>query len=1131
MMIRKPGKHISPKECAGAKGSWNILLGCSLFLMIGVMLSLPGCKDKKERTPVLFKVLDHKSTGIDFQNTLSYSNEFNLFKYIYFYNGSGVGAGDFNNDGKIDLFFGSNQGQSRLYLNKGEMKFSDVTIAAGIPNDGGWTTGISVVDINNDSLLDVYVCRVGKFETLEGKNLLLINKGLDKNGVPVFKDEALAYGLDFTGFSTHASFFDYDMDGDLDMYLLNHSVHQNGTFKPRNEFLNTYHPLSGDRIFRNDNGKFTDITRQTGIQSSAIGYGLGIVVSDINLDGYPDVYIGNDFHENDYLYINQRNGTYRDECTERMMHTSQYSMGVDAADINNDGWPEIISADMLPADPYILKRSLGEDAYDIFNFKIKSGYGYQFTRNNLQYNRRNGLFSEIGLYSGIAATDWSWAPLWMDFDNDGLKDLFVSNGIPKRMNDIDYINFVSNSEIQERITTNTMEDKNIALINKFPEIKLLNKFYSNNNDLSFTDQEQQIEGSEDTYSNGAAYADLDNDGDLDIIVNNIDERALIYENQAVKDKVAGSISLTLKGPSQNINAVGSKLILFSGSNVRTYEKYPVRGFMSSMEIPLQAGLRNTKIDSLFLVWPDNKYQRLTADSSITSLICVYNDSLPLFDYGRLTNFVNNVTVPVSDVTNQVQLHYRHTENHFVEFDREGLIPHMYSTEGPAVAIGDVNNDGLEDIYLGSARNKAAELFLQQANGTFQRSYQAVFRADSSYETTAAVWADVNNDGLVDLIAASGGNEYYGADAHNTPRVYLNSQTHELTVKNKAFDSLYLTASTIAAHDFTGDGFVDLFIGAKTVPWDYGKNPTSFLLANDGQGHFTDVTAKYTDGGIDGFITQAQWIDMNGDKHLDLLCSYDWGRPTVFLYNNGKFKKQELADKSGWWNFLLPYDIDNDGDMDLVGGNLGTNTRLKATKEKPVQLYYNDFDNNGKKEQVLTYFINGKQIPFANKSELEKQMPVMKKKFLYAEDFAKASLTDLFGSEKLQQATQLSADYFYNSVFINQGNLKFDVVALPFEAQFSEMKSAAIIQANNDNLPDILLMGNYYENNIEMGRYDADYGTILINKGRGQFTTSTMNGLAIKGQVRSINPLRIGKKEVFLLACNNDSARVISFQKP
>lgn len=429
-----------------------------LFYTISIFL-LASCKSDKKAANPIFVMLDSKQTGLDFSNKLTYNNTFNLFKYIYFYNGSGVGAGDFNNDGKIDLFFGSNQGDNKLYLNTGGIHFKDVTKQATIPEDGGWTTGISVVDINNDGLLDIYVCRVGEFETLHSKNLFLINQGIGKDSVPIFKDMAPEMGLNFSGFSTQAAFFDYDLDGDLDMFLLNHSVHQNGTFRPRSEFLNTYHPLSGDRFFRNDNGKFVDVTKETGINSSAIGYGLGVAVADVNLDGYPDMYIGNDFHEDDYLYINQKNGTFKETHEEQMMHTSQYSMGVDVADVNNDAFPEIISMDMLASDPYILKRSLGEDDYDNYNYKISIGYSYQYTRNNLQYNRRNGMFSEIGLYSGVAATDWSWAPLWMDFDNDGLKDLFISNGIPKRMNDIDYISFVSSSEIQQRINSNTMEGK------------------------------------------------------------------------------------------------------------------------------------------------------------------------------------------------------------------------------------------------------------------------------------------------------------------------------------------------------------------------------------------------------------------------------------------------------------------------------------------------------------------------------------------------------------------------------------------------------------------------------------------------------------------------------------------------
>jgi hypothetical protein len=527
-----------------------------LIFGLVVTILLGGCSDKKKIAQPLFEVLESKSTGLDFSNNLSYNNEFNLFKYIYFYNGSGVGAGDFNNDGSIDLFFGSNQLENKLYLNKGNLQFKDVTKASKIKQDGGWSTGISVVDINNDGLLDIYVCRVGNYEILQSKNQLLINQGIDAEGIPTFIDKAQDYGLDFSGFSTQAAFLDYDNDGDLDLFLLNHSVHANSTFHPRANFAGTYHPLSGDRIYRNDETLFTDVTRQTGINSTGIGYGLGIAIADVNLDGYPDIYIGNDFHENDYLYINQKNGKFKDQSAQAMMHTSQFSMGVDVADVNNDAYPEIISMDMLPSDPYTLKRSLGEDAYDIFNYKIGVGYSYQYTRNNLQYNRKNSLFSETGLYSGIAATDWSWAPLWVDFDNDGLKDLFVSNGIPKRMNDIDYINFISNSEVQQKIRDNDMVGKDMSLIEKFPEIKIPNKFFSNKGNLSFSDEADQIKGNISTFSNGAVYADLDNDGDLDIVVNNIEHPVLVYENKNAGTPGDSSVQIKLKGPPLGGNLFG-----------------------------------------------------------------------------------------------------------------------------------------------------------------------------------------------------------------------------------------------------------------------------------------------------------------------------------------------------------------------------------------------------------------------------------------------------------------------------------------------------------------------------------------------------------------------------------------------
>ena len=1094
-----------------------------------IFIILSACKPSAVTLPAMFEILDSSKTGLVFSNKLTPTQQFNMFKYMYFYNGAGVGSGDFNNDGLIDVFFSANQGENKLYLNKGGLNFKDVTKEAKIPQDGAWSTGVSVVDINNDGLLDIYICRVGAYETLHGKNQLLICKGIDKNGVPFYEDEAKQYGLDFSGFSTQAVFVDYDLDGDLDCFLLNHSVHRNGSFSPRKDFIGTYHPLSGDRLFRNDGNKFTDVTKESKINSSAISYGLGVAVADINLDGYPDMYVGNDFHENDYLYINQKNGTFKEEITDHIMHTSQFSMGVDVADVNNDGFPEIISMDMLPSDPYILKRSLGEDEYDIFQYKVAAGYNHQYTRNNLQFNKRNGMFSEVGLYSGVYATDWSWAPLWMDFDNDGLKDLFISNGIPKRMNDMDYVNFVSNEEIQSKIAANKMEEKDMALVNKFPEIKIPNRLFKNNGNMAFSDVNPQVINDKPTYSNGAVYADFDNDGDLDIIVNNIDEAAMVYRNTSNDKKDKAFAEIKLKGSEKNINAVGAKIIMYANGGIRTYEKNPVRGFQSSMEGPIHIGLDHTKIDSAFLIWPDNTFQPVQLITGKNNLVFTYVKGLPKFDYTKITGYWPEPTRVMQDITKQTELSYTHEENTFQEFDREPLMPHMVSTEGPALAVADINHDGLEDVFIGSSRDKKCAVFLQTSNGKFIQTKQPVLDADSSFENIDATWVDVNKDGNIDLVIAAGGNEFFGPDPHLQPRVYLNDGKAGFTKLDHAFDNVFVNASSIVPYDFNGDGAVDLFIGGRTIPAEYGKTPHSYLLQNDGKGHFTDVTSTISKELSEiGMVTQAIWFDLDKDGDKDLIICTEWDGIFAFINDHGKFSKKTLTDKKGWWNFVLPVDIDNDGDIDLIAGNLGLNSRLKASDAEPVKLYYNDFDNNGRKEQVLTYFLNGREIPFANKDELQKQIPMLKKKFLYAEEFAKADLEKIFTKEKLNQSTLLQANYFSSAVLINDGKLNFTIQALPWQAQLSPYRDAVVVDANHDNLPDILLMGNYYKSNIQMGRYDADFGTVLINKGKGNFSVENINSLQIKGEVRHIKKIMINKKEAFILARNNESAVVIEF---
>ena len=1107
-----------------------ILNRTDIFILFSLcfLLLFYNCNNKKEEPP-LFEILENKITGLDFSNNLSYNPQFNLFKYMYFYNGGGIGAGDFNNDGLIDLFFAGNQVNNKLYLNSGNLKFKDVTEKSAIPQDGGWSTGVSVIDINNDGLLDVYICRVGNYEILKSQNQLLICEKIE-GGIPVYKEKAKEYGLNFSGFSTQAAFLDYDMDGDLDMYLLNHSLRYNATFAPRQSFQGTYGELTGDRMYRNDGTVFTDVTKITGINSTIIGYGLGITVADINLDGYPDLYIGNDFHENDYLYINQRNGTFKEEGEQQLMHTSRFSMGVDVADINNDAYPDIISLDMLPSDPYILKKSEGEDAYETFSYKLRFGYNYQYARNNLQLNRRNGMFSEIGLYSGIYATDWSWASLWMDFDNDGLKDLFVANGIPKRMNDIDYINFVSDEAVQLKIRSNNMDEKDMELIDKFPKIKIPNKFYRNAGELVFKDQDKQIKNNKNTYSNGAVFADLDNDADQDIVVSNIDEPAMVYENKTNDLNQQSYLKVKLSGAANNINGIGTKIIVFAKKEIRTYEKYPARGFLSSMEIPMLVGLGTGLVDSVFLIWPDNTFERIPVTANASNISITYKKNLPVFNYALLTSYWQSNSKPMEDITSQVGFQYLHQENTFNEFNREPLIPHMFSTEGPALAIADINHDGLDDAFIGSSKGVKSGIFIQKPDGNFERTPLDILDKDSTYEEVDAAWVDVNNDNNTDLVIASGGNEYYGPDKHLTPVIYLNDGKGHLSGKPDAFDSLYINASCIAPYDFNSDGYMDLFIGARTIPWEYGRIPQSYLLINDKTGRFRDVTTEYAKGlSLAGFVTSAQWFDMDKDGDKDLVLSMEWGGICAFINQGGSFTKKMLTTKKGWWNFILPYDFDNDGDVDLIAGNLGHNSRLRASEKEPVNLYYNDFDGNGKKEQVLTYYLDGRKIPFANKAELEKQLPGMKKSFLYAEDFAKATLLELFSSEKLNKAEMLEADYFSNAILINQGNLTFITQTLPWEAQLTSYKDAIVVNANDDNLPDVLLFGNYYENNIQMGRYDADFGSVLINQGQGLFAVEPINGLVVKGQVRRVRKINIAKKEAYILARNNDSTMIIRFK--
>ena len=1108
----------------------------SIFLLF-CALNLTRCT-QKDNAPAAFQLLRKDATGLDFQNKLQPTLAFNALEYMYFYNGGGVAAGDFNNDGLVDLYFTANMAENKLFLNQGGLKFKDVTEQAGlVPPLGGqggkWSTGASVVDINNDGLLDIYVSQVGDFLTVKGRNLLFVNQGI-RDGIPVFEEEAIAYGLDLTGFGTQAAFLDYDLDGDLDMFQLNHSVHANGTFGQKKTFQGTQHPLSGDKLMRNDGpplqggrGGFTEVTMQSGINSSVIGYGLGIAAGDINLDGWPDIYIGNDFHENDYLYINQRNGTFKEVLAEQTMHTSQFSMGVDIADVNNDGWSEIFSLDMLPEDPYILKSSLGEDEYGIYQFKLSYGYHPQNARNTLQLNNGDAghsgvpTFSEIGMFAGVHATDWSWATFFMDLDNDGYKDLFVSNGIERRMNDIDYANFRANSEVRWKQNSGNLEESDLAVVEKMPAIKLPNKFYRNNGNLTFTDLDKQIAGALPSFSNGAVYADLDNDGDLDVAVNNLEDEPFIYQNLNTENKTSGGayLSLKLKGSPANVQAVGARVVVFKKGEKIIADNFPVRGYQSSALANLHVGVGDpAAVDSVLLIWPDNTYQRLDNNVFNKTSPLEWKSGLPAFHFDILRKKPAN-PYRFADVTAQTRLNYQHQENPFVEFNREFLIPHMVSSEGPALAVGDLNGDGLQDVFFGSAKRKKSALFYQKPDGTFFENTPAAILNDSLFEDVDAVFADLDNDGDTDIVIAAGGNEYRDTDEAMKQRAYLNDGNGNF--RRLDFKGVYMTASCVLPADFNKDGLVDLFYGARTVPWNYGITPKSALLLNKGNGVFEDVGEKMGLRNA-GLVKNGAWADIDADGDSDLVLAIEWEPVTIFLNNSGTFEKRTFDERKGWWNMVLPHDFDGDGDLDILAGNLGRNAKFKPTPETPVRMYVSDFDGNGQIEQVLTYYLKGREIPFANYAEMMKALPMLKKKYLFSKEFAKASIQDLFGKEKLAKAVIREANTFESMYFENTGNLTFKAHPLPDVLQFSTVNAAGVSDAGG-----VLIGGNFYECNIEMGRYDASYGNVLRIGPGGKMEAWPLGDLRIKGQVRRIRPVVVGGKTVYVFVRNNDGAVVVA----
>lgn len=1107
------------------------------------LLFLPflfSCKNSSNSP--LFRLVSAEDSGVNFNNLVEENEELNLLKYQYMYNGGGVAVGDVNGDGLADVFFSGNMVENKLYLNKGKQgnspfSFEDITEKAGVKGRKKWKTGVSMIDINADGKLDIYVCYSGPGTDEERKNELYINNGL-VNGVPTFTESAEKYGLDASGtYTTQVAFFDMDKDGDLDCFMANHADMFYNAFFNTERLRNTRHPKYGNRLYRNDEGYFHEISVEAGVHGSGLNFGLSVSVGDLNQDNWPDLYVANDYNEQDFLYINQQNGTFKEVLKQSMGHISKNSMGTGIVDFNNDELADIVSLDMLPESNYRQKLLKGPDEYDTYQLLVDSGFYHQNTRNMLQINQglsNKGvpIFSEVGQMAGVSNTDWSWSPLAGDFDNDGRKDLLVTNGFLRDFTNMDFLKYTYQEEINK--AQNSGQQLNTwQLIQQMPSTKTSNYVFRNisqNQFAQFEDATKSWGLEEPTVSTGAAYADLDNDGDLDLIINNTNQVAQIYENQHSPEQ-SHYLKIQLRGNAPNTTGIGAKVVVKTNDQTQMQELYPAQGFQSSVEPILHFGLgQNTKIESVEIYWSSGKKSILSNQQANQTLQVVEATAKEgLYQYPQTAALFE-------DITQQSQFSFEHKTIPYVDFKHQALLPYQLSKVGPFTATADVNGDGLEDVFVGGNSQQGGVFLMQQVNGTFKPASSQPWQQQSVYQDMGMTFFDADGDHDLDLFIARGSAAFGAVPEASQDVLFINDGKGTFSLNANALPNMQSNGSCVSAGDFDKDGDMDLFVGGRSIPNRYPEADQSYLLKNESKGSIVKFTPVQTESLASlGIVTTSVWHDINQDGWIDLIVAGELMPITILENQKGKLvdktEAYHLEKSHGMWSKIQLEDMDNDGDMDLIAGNAGLNSQLKADKQEPLTITYADFDQNETIDPMICYFIQGKSYPMASLDETATQMPWIRKKFLKYHDYAQAGLSDLFTSEQLDKAKTKSVYTLATTYFENTGKGIFKAQALPSFAQTSWVSGISSGDFNKDGKKDILLSGNFHPWRVQLGKMDASHGVLLLGNGKGNFQASKpqQTGLLFTGDIRDMKAILIRNKPSFIFTRNQDKAGIVQLK--